>query len=211
MHDKYAIVAEVLDTAGVSSVLDVGCRDGVLGRALRDRGAARIAYTGVDLKPGPGVDLVADVSQGLALPDASYDAVAAVDLLEHLDDMQGALDDFRRVSRGHLLVVLPNAAHFQHRVRFLRSGRISGKYDLRLDAGQDRHRWLTVVPQIDDFMAGYARRHDLAMEVRDLSGGPRSGRVERVLRAGGFSRAWTAVSVLYVLKPMPVPAVPGAG
>ena len=210
MHDKYAIVAEVLDAAGVSSVLDVGCRDGILGRALRNRGADRIAYTGVDLKPGPGVDLVADVSQGLALPDASYDAVTAVDLLEHLDDMQGALDDFRRVSRGHLVVVLPNAGYYQHRMRFLRSGRISGKYDLRLDAEQDRHRWLTVVPQIDDFMSGYARRHGLAMEVTDLSGGPRSRYVERALRGARFSRAWTAYSVLYVLRPAAAAARRGA-
>lgn len=203
MVDKYALVADALTDAGVGSVLDVGCRDGVLGRTLQHRRGSHIEYTGVDLSPGPGVDIVADASQGLPVPDASYDAVTAVDLLEHLDDMQSALDDFRRVSRGHLAIVLPNAAYFQHRARFLRSGRISGKYDLRLDAGQDRHRWLTVVPQIDSFMRGYAERHAYAFTATDISGGPRSRHAERVLRTVGFSRAWTAHSVLYLLTRQP--------
>ena len=206
MKDKYSLVAAALEAGGVTSVLDVGCRDGILGRTLRERGSSGISYTGADLHPGPGVDLVADASKPLPLPDASYDAVTAVDLLEHLDDMQAALDDFRRVSRGVLVVVLPNAAYYQHRVRFLRTGRISGKYDLRLDAGQDRHRWLTVVPQIDAFMRGYASRHAFELEVVDVSGGPRSRYVERVLTAGRLSRAWTAHSVMYVLRAAPVPA-----
>lgn len=200
MIDKYSLVAEALDAAGVESVLDVGCRDGVLGRALRARGALRIAYTGVDLKSAPEVDIVADVSEGLPVPDASYDAVAAVDLLEHLDDMQAALDDFRRVARTSIVIVLPNAAYYQHRLRFLRHGRISGKYDIRLDAGRDRHRWLTVVPQIDSFVAAYADKHGLALTSTDISGGPRGQYVERALRLGGLGRPWTAHSVLYVLR-----------
>lgn len=204
MSDKYQETAKAVRGCGARSVLDVGCRGGELGKALHCDGGAPIRYTGVDLYPGEAVSLVADVTKGIPVEDGTYDAVAALDVLEHLDDLQGGLDELVRVGRRRVVVVLPNLAHVRHRLSFLVKGRLAtGKYDLVLDAPQDRHRWLTVVPQTDDFIAAYARRAGLELSRLDLSAGPRTAHLERLLEGLRFSRSWRTWAVLYTLtKPV---------
>jgi ubiquinone/menaquinone biosynthesis C-methylase UbiE len=196
--EKWAQVADVVLSGPGETVLDVGCRDGILGRVLDERAPGRMKYTGLDFKPGPGVDVVGDLSKGLTLGDDSYDIVTAIDVLEHLDDLQGGLDEVLRIARYGAVVLLPNTAHFLHRTRFLVTGRIGGKYDLAIDYGPDRHRWLTVIPQIDDFMQAYAARHGYALEVYDIgSGARRSTHLEKLMRAGHMNRALYVYACCY--------------
>jgi O-antigen biosynthesis protein len=42
-------------------------------------------YFGIDIQEMSGVDLVADLNNGIPLPDNSFDVVTAQDFLEHLD------------------------------------------------------------------------------------------------------------------------------
>lgn len=81
-------------------VLDVGC------------GAHKqvLDAVGVDLDPGPGVDVVADLQHGLPFDDASADHVFAVHVLEHLTDLLGAMRELHRVLRpsGVLHVLTPD-------------------------------------------------------------------------------------------------------
>ncbi|EIC23738.1 class I SAM-dependent methyltransferase [Thiorhodovibrio frisius] len=63
------------------NILDIGSRDvnGTL-RAVKPEGAA---YLGVDLTPGPGVELVLQDPHRLPFDDASFDVVVSTSCLEH--------------------------------------------------------------------------------------------------------------------------------
>jgi SAM-dependent methyltransferase len=69
-------------------------------------------YLGVDVRPGPGVDLVQDV-QDMALPDCSVGTVLALSTLEHVPHFWKGLDEIRRVLRpgGALLLACPFYFH----------------------------------------------------------------------------------------------------
>jgi len=135
------------------SVLDIGCRDGILRKYL----PGDMCYTGLDLSPGPNVTKVFNVEQGLPFADASFDAVVALDVLEHIDNVWFAFDEMVRVARGQVILVLPNSYHFRERLRFLR-GREGGKYVFAPDPIQDRHRWLLSYRSARAFCAHQAKR-----------------------------------------------------
>ncbi len=89
-------------------VLDVG---GGSGRASYRRFLkvpAGAAFTNLDGKPEAQPDILADIDAGgIPLPDSSFDAALAFNLLEHLADPSTALLEIRRVCRrGGLLVGL---------------------------------------------------------------------------------------------------------
>jgi len=98
------------------SVLDIGCRDGILKKYL----PREVSYAGVDLSPGLNVTRVCNLEQGIPFADASFDAVVALDVLEHVDNIWFAFDEVVRVARRQVMVVLPNSYHFRERLRFLR-------------------------------------------------------------------------------------------
>jgi SAM-dependent methyltransferase len=138
------------------SVLDIGCRNGILGKYL----PREVSYAGVDLSPGPNVTRVCDLEKGIPFADASFDVVTALDVLEHVDNIWFAFDEMVRVARRQVMVVLPNSYHFRERLRFLR-GREAGKYVLGPDPIQDRHRWLLSYRSAHSFCAHRALRHGL--------------------------------------------------
>ncbi|MEM9796238.1 MAG: bifunctional 2-polyprenyl-6-hydroxyphenol methylase/3-demethylubiquinol 3-O-methyltransferase UbiG [Pseudomonadota bacterium] len=89
------------------AVLDLGCAGGFLAEALDDRGAS---VTGIDPAEEAiaaarahaaegGRDIRYDVGVGEALPyaDAEFDAVACVDVLEHVRDLRQVLREVARV------------------------------------------------------------------------------------------------------------------
>lgn len=163
--NKFGLVRDVLASdrpPARSTLLDVGCR----GCELKPYVTELVDYSGVDLFQNreSSVDHVLDVSRGLPFPDQSYDYVIALDIVEHLDDFRGTLEDLLRVSKRALLVMLPNMAHLFFRLKFLRTGHLSAKYDLTYGQGQDRHRWLTVLDQSDEYMRKFATTHRLAFE-----------------------------------------------
>jgi SAM-dependent methyltransferase len=69
-------------------------------------------YLGVDLRPGPGVDEVADV-EALPYPAASFGTVLALNTFEHVRRFWHGFDEVRRVLRpdGALLVTMPFYFH----------------------------------------------------------------------------------------------------
>lgn len=86
-------------------ILDVGCSDGKLSSELMRRNET-LKILGVDVQ----LDLPARMPRalyngnGLPFPDSTFDIVMAVDVLHHIKDMQGTLQEMSRVSRKYLLI-----------------------------------------------------------------------------------------------------------
>jgi SAM-dependent methyltransferase len=92
------------------ALLDLGCGPGTITLGL----AAAVApgpTTGIDIDPRPvkGVDIVSGDVMSLPFPDASFDAIYASALLQHLADPLGALREARRVARPGAVIGVVDA------------------------------------------------------------------------------------------------------
>lgn len=97
------------------SVLDAGCGEGFVQRAMQERGYAG-RWTGVDSSPG-AVAFAAErapahlwrVADLRSLPDegASYGAVLCSQVLEHIPEPERVRDELARVTSRWLLVSVP--------------------------------------------------------------------------------------------------------
>lgn len=155
---KYEQVSDLL-LPDCRSLLDVGCRDGILKSYLPDS----VAYAGVDLFPGEHVLKTCNVEEGLPFADDEFDAVVALDLLEHTDNIWFTFDEFARVASKQVMVVFPNMYHWRNRQRFL-LGKEQDKYRLPPKPIVDRHRWLTSYDASVDFMQAMAKKHGFELE-----------------------------------------------
>jgi SAM-dependent methyltransferase len=202
--DKYVLLRQVLAAAARpgaerARLLDVGCR----GCELKPHVAEFADYTGVDLLQNPAgtVDHVLDVERGLPFPDRAFDYVVALDLVEHLNGFHEGMVELERVTSRTLVVMLPNLAHLFARLSFLTRGSFAftDKYDLGHGAVLDRHRWVTVLPQMDAYMRWFAAEAGLRLTIHYVNDGRRKaafGRAARVLRLPPSLWAWKAVYVL---------------
>ena len=112
---RYAPVVELVEEAGGRTLLEVG--SGSRGIVPYLRGQWRVTaadvdfsdYGAVDRADAPGADrVVADVRE-LPFPDAAFDAVVAVDLLEHVAPAERAraVAELTRVARRRTIVACP--------------------------------------------------------------------------------------------------------
>jgi SAM-dependent methyltransferase len=106
---------DLLEIAAPASVLDVGCGEGVLTEQWADR-FERVV--GVDLehpalrhewarRSRPNLEFHAAEAGALPFADRAFDLVCAIEVLEHLPDPAGALEEMARVARRALLVSVP--------------------------------------------------------------------------------------------------------
>ena len=123
--------------AGLGRVLDVGCGDGSASGGWL---AARCAeYVGLDVSPAAveaarsrGLDArVIDDAAALPFEDESFDGAICTEVLEHLFDPLGALEEIRRVLRpgACVVVTVPNVAHWRYRVDLALFGRFNPRAD----------------------------------------------------------------------------------
>lgn len=61
-------------------------------------------FVGVDIAPGPGVDVVHDLSTGFPFADSSVDHLRAHDAIEHLPDRIRTMNEIWRVCRDQATV-----------------------------------------------------------------------------------------------------------
>ena len=95
-------------TGPVDRALEVGARD--LNGSGRDCWPA-CHWTGIDLTPGSGVDIVADVTQGI---DGSWPLVLCTEMLEHCAGVEAAVQSMVDASSEWIVITCatdPRAPH----------------------------------------------------------------------------------------------------
>ena len=107
MRGDIPLWREVIARTGTRSVLDLGCGDGRVARALHDVEVVGIDLLTALLPPEPGFEFVQADMRELPFPESRFDlAVAANDPFAHLledDDRGRALDEAQRVA-GRVVV-----------------------------------------------------------------------------------------------------------
>jgi len=159
-------------------VLDVGCRSGLLKKALSDEGC-EIEYCGLDIHPP--ADVIADLAKGLPFDNNSFDVVVALDVLEHIDDIHRAFDEVCRVARKFVVLTLPNVYELRGRIKFLLGLPLSGKYGLPLDSPSDRHRWLFSFVEARRFVQSRAKCLGFTVKAEGCLVGPRRDKILKFL------------------------------
>ncbi len=107
-------------------VLDLGCRSGALSSHFLDGNSVvglDVDAAALEKAAALGIEpVLANVEEMLPFDDASFDAVVAGELFEHLQFPDSLVAEIRRVLRpgGMLVGSVPNAFRVQSRLRFLR-------------------------------------------------------------------------------------------
>jgi 2-polyprenyl-3-methyl-5-hydroxy-6-metoxy-1,4-benzoquinol methylase len=108
---------ELFAHAAPSTVLDVGCGEGVLTSQWADRpGVERIV--GIDLEDPklqaeweqrrrPNLEYRTMRAENLPFADAEFGLASAIEVLEHVPDPEHTVAEMARVASGHLLVSVP--------------------------------------------------------------------------------------------------------
>ena len=82
-----------------SRVLDVGCGDGTIDRAVMARSKGT-AYEGIDVMARPTCAIPFSTYNGISIPhpDKSFDVVQFIDVLHHADNIEAVFAEAVRVS-----------------------------------------------------------------------------------------------------------------
>jgi SAM-dependent methyltransferase len=111
----------LLERTSVCSVLDAGCGEGVVYRAMRTRGFDG-EWTGVDLsadaidyakRESPEAEWQVSSVADLPFPESSFDLVLSSQVLEHLAEPEQALRELARCSQQWLVLSVPYEPLFQ--------------------------------------------------------------------------------------------------
>ena len=117
MSSFHAALDELWAQAAPSSVLDVGCGEGVLTVEWAER-LENGRVVGIDLedpklraewarRERPNLEFRAEEATRLSFADGEFDLAAAIEVLEHVPEPEATLAEMGRVARGHLLVSVP--------------------------------------------------------------------------------------------------------
>lgn len=123
VHER---VGELLSDVPRGRVLDIPAGHGALAVKLRELGhevSACDLYpelfeaTGIDIRQG-------DLNARLPYEDGSFDHIACIEGLEHINDPQNAIGEFARLLRtgGTLVVSVPNIMNIEERLKWLFTG-----------------------------------------------------------------------------------------
>jgi 2-polyprenyl-3-methyl-5-hydroxy-6-metoxy-1,4-benzoquinol methylase len=108
---------ELLDRSAPSSLLDVGCGEGVLVQRWAQR-LDGVRLVGIDLEEdsvqagwaehqAPNLEYRVMEAGKLPFADGEFDLVSAIEVLEHLPDPEQTLSEMARCAARHLLLSVP--------------------------------------------------------------------------------------------------------
>ena len=104
---SYSYQLRVIRASGARSILFIGVGDGLVADLLKKDHA--LVVTTLDIDPELKPDCVGDI-RALPFPDASFDAVCAFEVLEHLpwEETQKGITEMARVSKTFALISVPH-------------------------------------------------------------------------------------------------------
>jgi 2-polyprenyl-3-methyl-5-hydroxy-6-metoxy-1,4-benzoquinol methylase len=133
--DCYELAFAVMAPCARGRLLDVAAGSGYTSARLRSMG---FQVTATDIHAGQfqaeGVELVAaDLNRRFPFDDGAFDAVVALEIIEHLENPNLFLRELRRVVKkgGRVVVSTPNILCLQSRLRFLFRGEFHLFYDMK--------------------------------------------------------------------------------
>ena len=94
----------------VSSILDVGCGDGVISKGLDSKYKVFATDRSINSLKYVETEKVQSSADYLPVQNTSVDLVFSSEMIEHLPDeiYYNALDEFRRVSKKYIMLTFPN-------------------------------------------------------------------------------------------------------
>lgn len=159
--------ADRLATAG--HVLDVGCDE----RALQGHLPEGVDYTGIDIGGDPTFVVDLERIDRLPFDDDAFGFTVCTEVLEHIDTLHHIFDEMVRVTRGPLLVSLPNCWRAMKK-RWFRGRGTPRFYGLPVDRPEDRHKWFFNVDDVVAFFDTHAERRGLRVVDRFVIDKPRN-------------------------------------
>ncbi|GEM_PF-677651 len=113
-YARIRIIADMIKSLGSNMVLDVGCGDGAIGKAVEKVGAevtsTELPLIAMMAKKRYGVStVIACDAENLPFCNETFDMVLASELVEHLWSPQKFIEEAYRVIRnkGHLIIATP--------------------------------------------------------------------------------------------------------
>lgn len=108
---------KILENLRGRTVLEAGCGRGYLaGRMARTH---EVTATDIVLDESavaryPGVEFIAANVEDLPFPDRSFDTVVCTHTLEHVQNLQQAIGELRRVARERVIIVVPRQRPYKY-------------------------------------------------------------------------------------------------
>ena len=111
----------------IGVMLDIGCEKGQWGHYWKNKGwkvhGLDVNHRNVELSKSAGLDAtICDCnSEKLPFSDQSFDFIFAGEIIEHLIDTDGFIEEIYRclVPGGKAIITTPNLASFENRMRLL--------------------------------------------------------------------------------------------
>jgi len=147
---KFKIVENIIKKVAFKdmSLLDLGARDQFLKKFI----PSDVKYTGVDRFQNNNDNLIINLDDNFEKIGEKYDVIAALDVIEHLDEPLVFYENCKKYSKKLLLINFPNQAYYEIRLNFLLKGKLTNKFHFSGKSNDDRHRWFTNYQNVQEFI-----------------------------------------------------------
>lgn len=144
IDEKFFLIAKKLKKYEHNNlkIIDLGARDQILKKFI----PKNFLYTGVDKFKNNNDNLIIDLDKNfdyLYNKDTKYDAVFALDIIEHTNDPHVFLENCIKISKNLIFLIIPNTAYYSLRFKFLVKGELTNKFHFSGNSNDDRHKWFT--------------------------------------------------------------------
>jgi len=149
-------------------VLDVGCDEARLKTLIPHK-----EYVGIDIGGKPDIEINLEQIDRLPFDDDAFDCVICSDVLEHINNLHQIFGELVRVSRGEIIISLPN--NWCCARRPIEKGHGSfAHYGLPIDPVVDRHKWFFCLSDAKKFMEGQTEKYPIQIQEMYATEKPRS-------------------------------------
>lgn len=154
-----------------SSLLDIGCGDGIVKDYLPEKERGEVDYIGIDIGAGiyeetksPNIKYVRDHQKLLNSINDTYDVSILINVLEHTLDFTSLFKMALEKTKMYILVTLPNAENIHERLRFLLGKGIkTHMLDMIGLHPNHRHLWLIQIEKAVRILESIAKNYEFQL------------------------------------------------